>query len=139
MSPVYGVRAEQPGGYSLELTDRGETLVYRSLDLDARASVGWTHEDSLLRAHLYATSLVRFEGDESITAKVAELVLDRMANYLSDDGRSPVTVDRSPTRPIEEALAYYIAKAEATGEWKGERRSDGTWALLRLSAPKQRR
>jgi hypothetical protein len=139
MSPVYGVRAEQPGGYSLELTNRGETLVHRGPDSDARASVGWTHEDSLLRGHLYATSLRRLDSDEPITAKVAELVLDRMANFLSDDGRSPVTVDRSPVRPVEEALADYIARAEATGEWKGERRSDGTWSLQRISAPKQRR
>jgi hypothetical protein len=138
MSPVYGVRAEHPG-YSLELTNRGETLMYRSPDLDANASVGWTHEDSLLRAHLYATSLGRLGSDEPITVKVAELVLERMADFLSDDGRSPVTVDRSPARPIEEALADYIAKAEATGEWKGERRTDGMWALQRAPAPKRRR
>jgi len=138
MSPLYGIRVEQPGGYSLELTSRGETLIYRGDELDADASVGWTDENGLSRAHLYASTLRRLDRDELLKANVAEFVLERMASYLSENGRSPITVDRSPPRPVEEAMADYIAKAEATGEWKAEQRNDGTWALQRIRPPKQR-
>jgi hypothetical protein len=134
MSPRYGVRVDQPGGYSLELTNRGETIIYRGSNLIADASVGWTDENGLLRAHLYASSLQPRDNADPLALDVAETLLERMATFLGDGELSRVSVDRSPKRPIADAMAEYIAQAEATG-WKSERRNDGTWALRRTRSP----
>jgi hypothetical protein len=138
MSPLYGTRVDHPSGYSLELTARGETVIYRDSELEADASVAWTKEGGQYRAHLYASTLRRSDTAEPPLANLAEAVLERMASFLGDNGSSPVTVDRSPPQPIEATMAEYIAKAEATGEWKAERRNDGTWALGRVRPPKHR-
>jgi hypothetical protein len=135
MSPRYGVRVDQPGGYSLELTNRGETITYRDSERVADASVGWTDENGLLRAHLYASSLQPRDNSDHLPPDVAATLLERMATFLGDGEQSRVSVDRSPQRPIADAMAEYIALAEATGQWKGERRSDGTWALQRRRSP----
>lgn len=100
--------------------------------------MGWTKESGQYRAHLYASTLRRSGTAAQPIANLAEAVLERMASFLGDNGSSPVTVDRSPPQAIEAAMAEYIAKAEATGEWKAERRSDGTWALERVRPPKHR-
>ena len=135
MSPLYGIRVDQPGGYSLELIARGETIIYRESNLIADASVGWTDEVGLLHAHLYASSLRRRDNADPLQPDVAEALLERMATFLGDGDLSRVNIDRSPQQPIAEVMAEYIARAEATGQWKGERRSDGTWALVRTGPP----
>lgn len=129
------MQVTQPGGYSLELTDRGETLIYRSADLEADAVVGWLPEGGGYRALLCASSLRHRSGREALPADATELVLGRMADYHSDGGRTPVTIDRSPPRTAEEMIAELVAPAEATRDWKREQRPDGTWVLRRIRAP----
>jgi hypothetical protein len=135
MSPRYGIPVVQQGGYSLELTDRGETIVYRSSDLIADAGVGWTDEDGSLHAHLHASSLRRRDNPDPLPPDLAETLLERMASFLGDGDLSRVSIDRSPRRSIADVMAEYIARAEASGQWKGERRSDGTWVLRRTRTP----
>jgi hypothetical protein len=134
MSPRYGIRVDQQGGYSLELTDRGETIIYRSSNLIAAASVGWTDENGSLHAHLCVSSLQRRDNADPLQPNITETLVERMAAFLGDGDLSRVNIDRSPQQSIADAMAEYVARAEASGQWKGERRSDGTWALRRTRA-----
>jgi hypothetical protein len=136
MSPRYGVRVDQPGGYSLELTNRGEGIVYRAPDLQAEAQVAWIDENGTLRAHLYAATLQRSDDVDPLPSNVAETLIERMAAFLGDSGKSAVSVDRSPVTSAVDAVTKYIAQAEATGEWKAEQRGDGIWAIRRTRSPK---
>jgi hypothetical protein len=129
MSPRYGVEVDQPGGYSLELTGRGETIIYRSRDLNVDAVVTWANENGSLRPRLYASSLRRSDNGQSIPPEVGEMLLERLATFLGDGDRSVVSIDRSPQPPTGDAIADSIS--ETKGEWTREKQSDGTWALRR--------
>ena len=89
MSPVYGKRVRFPG-YSLELTGRGEILFYRRWFRRAEAVVAWIQGE----AHLYPDSMKRWEGFLGRAIRPAEraVIVDRMAAFLGDSGRTRVHV-----------------------------------------------
>jgi hypothetical protein len=129
VSPRYGIEVAHPDGYSLNLTDRGETLVYRDSYWAVAASLGWDGTAPDLWPDLGAALEHPVTG-KSVEVRRPEVVLTRMIRFLTDDGRRPMVLRfREPDaagRRVADVLEALTAGA-GYAQWSARALSEVAW------------